>query len=87
LPSIVDDDYKDVEPGTAGELILRSPLVTNGYFNNPKATREAFHDGWFCTGDIGVMREGKFYVVDRKKVTEHSFASYLKSLADTSRNC
>ncbi len=47
---------------------MRSPLVTQGYFNNPQATKETFHDGWFCTGDIGVMRDGKFYVVDRKKV-------------------
>lgn len=49
-------------------MLVRSPLVTQGYFNNPQATQDAFHDGWFCTGDIGVMREGKFYIVDRKKV-------------------
>lgn len=68
LFSIVDDDYNDVEPGKSGELILRGPMVTQGYYDNPKATEEAFHDGWFLTGDIGVMRNGKFYVVDRKKV-------------------
>ena len=71
LPSVelrmVDDDYNDVEPGQPGEMILRSPLVTKGYYNNPQATKEAFHDGWFLTGDIGVMRDGKFYIVDRKK--------------------
>jgi 4-coumarate--CoA ligase len=71
LPSvelrIVDDDYQDVEPGREGEMLLRSPLVTNGYYDNPKATNEAFHEGWFCTGDIGVERRGKFYIVDRKK--------------------
>ncbi|KXJ94061.1 4-coumarate-CoA ligase [Microdochium bolleyi] len=64
---IVDEDYRDVEPGVEGELLVRSPLVMRGYFDNPEATRAAFHEGWFCTGDIGVLRQGKFYVVDRKK--------------------
>ncbi|KIW67053.1 hypothetical protein PV04_06330 [Phialophora macrospora] len=71
LPNVeirmVDDNFNDVEPGQEGELLVRSPLVTQGYFNNPRATKEAFHDGWFCTGDIGVLRNGKFYIVDRKK--------------------
>ncbi|KXT04727.1 hypothetical protein AC578_9675 [Pseudocercospora eumusae] len=71
LPSVelrmVDEDFHDVEPGQEGELLVRSPLVTRGYFDNPKATAEAFHEGWFCTGDIAVFRNGKFYVVDRKK--------------------
>lgn len=74
LPSVeirmVDEDYRDVDPDKEeGELIVRSPLVTNGYFNNPQATKDAFHDGWFCSGDIGVRRNGKFYIVDRKKVS------------------
>ncbi|KIW10605.1 hypothetical protein PV08_11569 [Exophiala spinifera] len=64
---MVDEDFNDVEPGTEGELLVRSPLVTQGYFNNPEATKTAFHDGWFCTGDIAVLRDGKFYIVDRKK--------------------
>jgi 4-coumarate--CoA ligase len=71
LPSVelrmVDDNYHDVEPGQQGEMLIRSPLVTNGYYNNPQATKEAFHGDWFCTGDIGIMRDGKFYIVDRKK--------------------
>lgn len=66
---IVDEAYNDVEPGDEGELLVRSPLVTNGYYKNDEATRAAFRDGWFCTGDIGVMRSGKFYIVDRKKVS------------------
>lgn len=64
---LVDEDMRDVEPGREGELIVRAAVVTRGYYDNPKATREAFRDGWFCTGDIGVLRGGKFYVVDRKK--------------------
>ncbi|KAK3701214.1 hypothetical protein LTR37_015593 [Vermiconidia calcicola] len=65
---LVDENYEDVDPETQeGELLVRSPLVTNGYFENEGATREAFHEGWFCSGDIGIIRGGKFYVVDRKK--------------------
>lgn len=74
LPSVelrvVDDDGKDVEDPDKeeGELLIRSPLVTRGYFRNEKATADAFKDGWFCSGDVGIRRNGKFYVVDRKKV-------------------
>ncbi|KAK8044546.1 hypothetical protein PG993_004570 [Apiospora rasikravindrae] len=72
LPTIqlrlVDEDFRDVEPGREGELVIKGPVVTRGYYRNPTATRDAFRDGWFCSGDIGVMRNGKFYVVDRKKV-------------------
>lgn len=66
---LVDAQMKDVKTGMEGELLVRSELVMRGYFNNEKATKEAFHGDWFCTGDIGVVREnGKIYVVDRKKV-------------------
>lgn len=64
---IVDDDGRDVEPGAAGELWVRGPVVTKGYWRNEKADADSFVDGWFCTGDIGLFRDGKFYVVDRKK--------------------
>ncbi|KAA8635569.1 hypothetical protein SMACR_09294 [Sordaria macrospora] len=64
---IVDDDGKDVEPGQAGELWVRGPNVTKGYYKNDGANKEAFVDGWFCTGDIGLFKDGKFYIVDRKK--------------------
>jgi long-subunit acyl-CoA synthetase (AMP-forming) len=67
----VDDDGKDVEPGQPGELICKGDIVTKGYFNNPEATAEAFHDGWFHTGDVAIEKNGKFYIVDRKKVGNH----------------
>ncbi|MEK6757198.1 MAG: AMP-dependent synthetase, partial [Bacteroidota bacterium] len=48
--------------------LLRSPVVTPGYWNNPQATAEAIRNGWFHTGDIVQKdEEGYFYVVDRKK--------------------
>lgn len=64
---IVDDHYRDVEPGQPGEIIVRGPFVTNGYFDNEEATKATFHNDWFCTGDIAIDRGGKFYIVDRKK--------------------
>jgi 4-coumarate--CoA ligase len=64
---IVDEEHCDVEPGQPGEIIVRGPFVTNGYYDNTEATQATFHDGWFLTGDIAVETGGKFYIVDRKK--------------------
>lgn len=65
---IVDDNGKDLPPGEPGEIWVRGPVVTKGYWKNEKANRESFVDGWFCSGDIGLFKDGKLYIVDRKKV-------------------
>ncbi|RVX71393.1 hypothetical protein B0A52_04965 [Exophiala mesophila] len=66
---VVDDDENDVEEGAEGEFICQGPMITKGYWENPTATKESFTaDGkWFKTGDIGIVRDGMFYIVDRKK--------------------
>ncbi|NGY04049.1 acyl-CoA synthetase [Solimonas terrae] len=65
---IVDDDDRPVPPGTVGEIVHRSPHVMLGYWKNPEKTAEAFRNGWFHSGDLGVMDdEGYLSVVDRKK--------------------
>ena len=64
---IVDDDDKDVKVGEPGEMILQGPAVTKGYQNNIEATKAAFLDGWYRTGDVGFWKDGKIYIVDRKK--------------------
>lgn len=65
---IVDDQGEDVEPGKIGELILRGPVCTPGYWKNPQATGEAIREGWFHTGDlVRVDGEGYYYVAGRKK--------------------
>ena len=54
--------------GEIGELCVRSPQVVDGYWNDEEATRSAFVDGWFHTGDLGyVDDDGYVYVVDRLK--------------------
>jgi 4-coumarate--CoA ligase len=64
----------DVKPGQRGEILVKGPVVTKGYHNNPAATKEAFIHGWFCTGDVAETRNGLIYIVDRKKVTFARFA-------------
>lgn len=67
---IVDEDENDVPEGEEGEFLMQGPVVTQGYWRNEKATKESFtKDGkWFKTGDIGVRKDNKLYIVDRKKV-------------------
>lgn len=51
-----------------GEIFVKGPMVTSGYFNRDEATRAAFQNGWLATGDLGLMdEEGFLYVVDRRK--------------------
>jgi fatty-acyl-CoA synthase len=65
---IVDDDDRPVPAGTIGEIVHRSPHAMLGYWNDPEKTAEAFHNGWFHSGDLGILdEEGYLYVIDRKK--------------------
>ncbi|MGW5072049.1 acyl-CoA synthetase [Rhodococcus sp. NPDC004095] len=65
---LVDDDGNPVPVGEIGEIVHRSPQATLGYYNDEEKTAEAFRDGWFHSGDLGVMTEdGYLSVVDRKK--------------------
>lgn len=65
---IVDDNGKTVPIGEPGEIIVRGPQVMKGYWNRPQDTLNAVKDGWFYTGDVGVMEpDGYFKIVDRKK--------------------
>lgn len=65
---IVDDQGQDVPAGQVGELWLRGPSISSGYWNQPQATAQAFRDGWFVTGDAAsVDDEGFLHIIDRRK--------------------
>ncbi len=64
----VDSGADITEAHVSGELCVRGPNVTVGYWNDPDATAKAFPDGWFRSGDIGYRDEDGFYfIVDRRK--------------------
>jgi fatty-acyl-CoA synthase len=65
---LVDPAGNEVNAGAVGELYLRGPMATPGYWHNEAATRAAFHDGWFATGDaMRVDDEGFYFVAGRTK--------------------
>ncbi len=64
----LDDPRKVLPQGEVGEIRIRGPNVTKGYWNRPQETADAFVGDRFLTGDIGYMdADGYFYLVDRKK--------------------
>jgi fatty-acyl-CoA synthase len=65
---IIDDAGIELPPGTSGEIAVRGPNVFYEYWGKEDATREALHDGWYRTGDLGHRDTcGYFWVHDRKK--------------------
>lgn len=65
---VVDEHGREVPRGTVGEIVVRGPMVTRGYWGQPEATAQAWRDGWFHTGDGGRMDEhGYLYIADRLK--------------------
>jgi fatty-acyl-CoA synthase len=66
---VVDESGREVAHGTPGEIELRGPNLFRGYWKREDATAEAFHEGWFRTGDIATRdpATGAFTVHDRKK--------------------
>jgi fatty-acyl-CoA synthase len=65
---IVGPDGDDVADGEVGEMWLKGPSVTPGYWNQPEITAKSFHDGWFKTGDAARRDPNGYYqIVDRWK--------------------
>ncbi|EME49346.1 hypothetical protein DOTSEDRAFT_68206 [Dothistroma septosporum NZE10] len=72
LPSteakLVDEHGKEVLAGEAGELLVRGPQMMKCYWENETATKDTLtSDGWLKTGDVAEHRDGKWYIVDRRK--------------------
>jgi fatty-acyl-CoA synthase len=65
---VVRPDGVETVPGEPGEILLRGPGVTPGYWNDPATTAQALRDGWLSSGDLGVRDEdGRLTFVDRLK--------------------
>jgi acyl-CoA synthetase (AMP-forming)/AMP-acid ligase II len=65
---IIRPDGTVATPGEVGEILVRSPGIMNGYWNNPTATSSTLRGGWMHTGDLGYLDADNFvFVVDRKK--------------------
>lgn len=65
---IFDDDGNELPREQVGEIVLKGPMITKGYWKKPEATEAVFAKGWLRTGDIGkIDEEGFVYVLDRKK--------------------
>jgi fatty-acyl-CoA synthase len=65
---LVDESANDVATGEIGEMWIRGPHVSSGYWNNPTATAEAYVDGWFRTGDLARRdADGYLFIAGRRK--------------------
>jgi len=66
--AIMDDNDRVLAPGQSGEVCVRGPNVTPGYWNRPEETARALRGGWLHTGDIGYLDDDGFLtLIDRKK--------------------
>lgn len=65
---LVDEDGKPVPSGTAGEIEVRGPGVFREYWDRPEATRAAFRNGWFRTGDTAVLENGVYRILGRTSI-------------------
>ena len=85
LLTCVDDTGAPVPQGERGEIAAKGPQVMKGYWRKPDETAEVMKDGWFLTGDIGIMdADGYFTIVDRKKdmVVVSGFNVYPNEIED-----
>jgi malonyl-CoA/methylmalonyl-CoA synthetase len=65
---LVGEKGKPVATGTPGEIEVRGPSVFAEYWGNPEATRDAFREGWFRTGDTAVVENGRYRILGRTNV-------------------
>ncbi len=87
---LMKDDGTEAALGEPGEIWAKGPQVFQGYFNRPDETAQSMQDGWFKTGDIGVMdKDGYFKVVDRKKdmILVSGFNVYPNEIEEVVSQC
>lgn len=73
------EDWKHTDPEPRGEILMRGPTKTQGYFKQPEKTAEAFQDGWFATGDVGqILQDGQLKIIGRTKaLAKTSYGEYV----------
>lgn len=64
---VLGEDRNELPERVIGEVALRSDCMLTGYYHREDATRQAFHDGWYLTGDYGFISNGEVFVSGRKK--------------------
>jgi long-chain acyl-CoA synthetase len=82
---IVDEQDKDVSAGAVGELLVKGPNVSAGYYKLPEETAKTFRNGWLYTGDMARMdKDGYLYIVERKKdlILRGGFNIYPRDLEE-----
>jgi len=64
---ILDDNKADLPERKAGDIAVKADFMFSGYHRREDATVDAFHQGWYLTGDIGYIADGEIFVMGRKK--------------------
>jgi len=68
LIDVPEMNYSSKDPNPSGEILIRGPTVSVGYFEEKEKTDEVYKDGWFYSGDIGrILPNGTLKIIDRKK--------------------
>lgn len=65
---VVDESGSELPAGSAGQIEIRGPQVFSEYWQRPAETAASFRDGWFVTGDEGVVRDGYWRILGRRSV-------------------
>jgi malonyl-CoA/methylmalonyl-CoA synthetase len=81
----VDEEMNDVDNGEIGQIVLRGPNVTRGYWRDEERTREAFRDGWFLTGDLATRSEDGYVTIVgrlRELIISGGFNVYPREVED-----
>lgn len=64
---ILDEQRRELPERCVGEIALQGDCLLTGFYNRPDLTAQAFHDGWYLTGDLGYLADGEVFVSGRKK--------------------
>ncbi len=64
---VLDAQRRDLPERRVGELAIQSDCMLTGYYHRDDLTQQAFHEGWFLTGDLGYVADGEVFVTGRRK--------------------